>query len=83
MATDAPVGASGAGQLARGAFTGAARSIAPVGTALDGDIAFGLAAQGDADPFLAAVVAAECAATAIRCAVRAATEVRGVRAIGS
>ena len=83
VATDAPVGALGAAQLARGAFTGAARSIAPVGTVLDGDIAFGLAAPGDADPFIAAVVAAECAASAIRCAVRAATEVRGVRAIGS
>lgn len=78
VATDAPVGSAGAGQLARAASTGAARAISPVGTSLDGDVAFALAARGSDPAFIASVVAADLAAEAIRDGVRTATSLRGV-----
>lgn len=78
VATDAPVGGPGAGQIARAASTGAARAISPVATALDGDVAFGLAAAGREPAFVPSVLAADVAAAAIRAAVRAATSLRGV-----
>lgn len=78
IATNAPVGAVGAGQLARAASTGAARSISPVATSLDGDVAFALAPDGTDPPFVASVVGADVAAEAIRSAVREATTIRGV-----
>lgn len=78
VATDAPIGVIGAGQLARAAGTGMARAVSPVATALDGDVAFALAPAGTANGFVSAVIAADVVAAAIRCGVRAASSVRGV-----
>jgi L-aminopeptidase/D-esterase-like protein len=80
VATDAPVGSAGAGQLARAASTGSARAINPVATALDGDVSFALAARGTDPAFVASVVAADLAAAAIRNGIRTANSVRGVPA---
>lgn len=79
VATDAPVGAGGAGRVARMAQAGAGRAVSPFNTPLDGDVAFCLAPPANgADAFVIGVVAADLAAQAVRVAVRAATTVRGV-----
>lgn len=79
VATDARIDKPGCTHLARQAHAGLARAIAPYGTALDGDIAFGVATgQVDANPIVVGNAVAEMASAAVRDAVRSATSVRGV-----
>jgi len=78
MATDAPIGAVGAGQVARMARAGLGRAIAPVQTPIDGDVTFVLAMPGDENAFVVGMLGAEVVATAIREGVRRATSLGGV-----
>ncbi len=79
VATDARLTKTEAGQVARMAQAGIARAVSPVNTPLDGDAAFCIATGvRESSAFVAGVVAAELAATAIRGAVVAARPVRGV-----
>jgi L-aminopeptidase/D-esterase-like protein len=79
VATDARLTKTEAGQVARMAQAGIARAVSPVNTPLDGDAAFCVATGvRESSAFVAGVVAAELAATAIRDAVAAARPVRGV-----
>lgn len=78
VATDAPIGAVGAGQVARMARAGLGRAIAPVNTPIDGDVTFSLAMPGGANAFVAGVLAADVVAEAIREGVRRASSLGGV-----
>ncbi len=78
VATDAPIGAVGAGQVARMCRTGLGRAVSPVNTPIDGDVTFALAMPGSANAFVVGMLAGEIVATAIREGVRAATSLGGV-----
>lgn len=78
VATDAPLGAVGAGQVARMCRAGLGRAVSPVNTPIDGDITFSLAMPGTANAFVVGMLASEVVAAAIRSAVRAATSLGGV-----
>ncbi len=78
VATDAPIGAVGAGQVARMARAGLGRSIAPVQTPIDGDVTFALAVPGDENAFVVGMLGAEVVAEAIREGVRRAVSLGGV-----
>lgn len=78
VVTDAPIGGVGAGQVARMCRAGLGRAVSPVGTPIDGDVTFSLAAPGTGNAFVAGMLAAEVVAEAIRAGVRAATSLGGV-----
>lgn len=78
VATDAPIGAVGAGQVARMCRAGLGRAISPVNTPIDGDVTFSLAMPGTANAFVVGMLAGEVVAEAIREGVRAATSLGGV-----
>ncbi len=83
VATNGRLSKAQAQKMAQMAQDGIARAVKPAHTPFDGDTIFALA-TGDvaADPALAGAFAAEVVATAIRRAVRHATSLAGVRAIG-
>jgi len=79
VATDAALGKTETGQVARMAQAGLARAVSPVNTPLDGDAVFAFATGPHrSSSFAFGVLSAEVAAEAVRDAVRAATGVRGV-----
>ncbi len=78
VVTDAPIGAIGAGQVARMCRAGLGRTVSPVNTPIDGDVTFSLAMPGSANAFVVGMLASEVVAAAIRAGVRAATSLCGV-----
>jgi L-aminopeptidase/D-esterase-like protein len=81
--TDAELTKVGCGIVAKMTHAGMARAVAPVHSAVDGDVVFTLASgQADSvDPLIVGVVSAELAAEAIRDSCRRATGVAGIPAL--
>jgi L-aminopeptidase/D-esterase-like protein len=76
--TDAALDKRDAWLVARAANAGTARAVAPVATAVDGDMAFCLASgRQEAEPFVVEAVAADMVSQAIRDGVRQASSLPG------
>jgi len=84
LMTDAAVTKSGCGIVSKMAHAGMSRAVDPVHSAADGDVIFTLAsgAAEEIDPMIAGVIAAAVTAEAIRDAVRRATGLAGIPALG-
>ena len=84
LMTDAALTKSGCGIVSKMAHAGMSRAVDPVHSAADGDVIFTLAsgAAEEIDPMIAGVIAAAVTAEAIRDAVRRATGLAGIPALG-
>ena len=82
--TDAALDKRDAWLVARAANAGTARAVAPVATAVDGDMAFCLASgRCEVEPFVVAAVAADTVSRAIRDGIRQASSLAGCPAVAS